>query len=209
MRVRRATLADIPAMLALKAELAVDRADAGGARAGFLLGSDAAGYAARILGASTFLVEDGALVGFAIALPDAAFRASDVWARRDAVVWDEDPGALLDRPIAYVDQLAVRGGGPGARRWGAAVALRAALDALPPGGALVATTVEAPLLNLAAVPYLRRVGARRFGQIDEDYPGIGAIRSAVWAAPAEAVSARMAAPRGLAEAWVVAAVRQA
>ena len=143
------------------------------------------------------------------ARPDAAFRASDVWARRDAVVWDEDPGALLDRPIAYVDQLAVRGGGPGARRWGAAVALRAALDALPPGGALVATTVEAPLVNLAAVPYLRRVGARRFGQIDEDYPGIGAIRSAVWAAPAEAVYARMAAPRGLAEAWVVAAVRQA
>jgi hypothetical protein len=199
---RRAELADIPAMLALKAALGVDRVGADAARAGFLLGSDAAGYAARIAGASCFVVGGGELVGFAIALPDAAFRASDVWARRAAVAWDMDPGPLLERPIAYVDQLAVRGAGPEARRWGAAVALRAALDALRPDGALVATTVEAPLLNLAAVPYLRRVGARRYGTIDEVYPGVGPVRSAVWAAPAEAVYARVDAPRGLAEAWV-------
>lgn len=210
MILRPARPADIPAMLALKRALALRVLGGAGARGGFLLGSDAAGYAELIARARCWVaVEGGELLGFVIVWPDAVFRASEVWARRDRVDWVEPPGDLLDRPIAYVDQLAVRAGGPRSRRWGAALALRAILETLEEGGVLVATTVEVPVVNRAALPYLRRVGGRRLGQIDEVYPEVGAIRSAIWAALADQVYARVASPRGLAEAWVVDAARVA
>jgi len=197
-------------MLALKAELALGAVADEAPRGGFLLGSDAAGYAVLVREATCWVaVGEHGLSGFVIVWPDAVFRASDLWARRDRVAWEASPGPLLQRPIAYVDQLAVRARGPRSRRWGAALALRAILETLDPHGVLVATTVEVPVLNRAAVPYLTRVGAQRLGQIDEVYPQVGPIRSAVWAASAEDVHRRIAAPQGLAEAWVIHAARAA
>ena len=161
-RLRRAQPADVGAMLEVKQALRVGAR----VRGGFLLGTDAAGYQARIAaGNSWVLAADEAVVGFAVVLPDPAFRGSEVWARRDQVQWTGgwDPASVDVQRLGYFDQLAVRTDVPGARRWGLALAYRAAREHFAAHDALVATTVLEPIRNVAAVPYLRRAGGRAGG----------------------------------------------
>lgn len=205
MILRRACMADIPAMLQIRTQLTFDEPEGTtSTRGGFLLGTDAEGYALRIAHATSVVMEEGGEVqGFAIILPDPIFRASEIWARRAEVRWSIDPADFDQQPLCYFDQLAVRRSGFRSHRFGAAMALRAVLDSLPGHASLVTATVVEPVRNLAAVPYLRRVGASIVGRIDETYPVIGDLKSDVWLADCGEILRRVAAPRGAAEAWVV------
>ena len=78
----------------------------------------------------------------------------------------------------------------------------ALLDAVEGADALITATVQAPVTNLAAVPYIERLGGTRIGRIDEVYPDFGPLLSDLWLVRSEAVHARHACPHGLAEAWV-------
>ena len=183
---RRATSADIGAVLAIKRALPMpgpDRSET--ASGGFLLGSDERTYAELLAVARLWLLEvDGAPVGFSVTLDDPVLRASPVWARQAQIDWqhDFDPAASLGRRIGYFDQLAVL---PRlrSRYWGAALALRALAELIDDEEheLVLTTTVLEPIVNRAALPYLARVGARMVGRLAERYEGVGEIVSAIHA----------------------------
>ncbi|MEZ4316186.1 MAG: hypothetical protein R3F61_01725 [Myxococcota bacterium] len=198
MRLRRARLDDVPAMLEVKRSLRFT----GSAEGGFLLGSDAAGYRAHLTDSHCWVIEgpDTCVQGFAIVQGDRAFRASEVFARRGDVRWQLDPEPVLALRLAWFEQLAVRRGPY--RRWGAAVAYTALRDAMHDADALLTATVQSPVTNLAAVPYLERFGGTRVGRIDEVYPDFGPLVSDIWLVRGDAMEARHARPHGAAETWV-------
>ncbi|MCA9571915.1 MAG: hypothetical protein KC656_28955 [Myxococcales bacterium] len=203
MRIRRAGLSDVPGMLALKRALTFDGSTAGG----FLLGTDAEGYRQRVADGEVWVLDDARIVGLAIVLPDGPFRCSDLWERRADVRWEEDVEALAAGTLAYYDQLGVARGPY--RRWGAALALTATLRVMETADQLVTATVQAPVCNLAAVPYIPRLGGRRVGRIDEVYPDFGPLVSDIWAIGRDGYDARLHAPVGLAERWLVDVAREA
>ncbi|HEX8832199.1 MAG TPA: hypothetical protein VF705_13580 [Longimicrobium sp.] len=181
MIVRPARLADVPAMLDVKHTLRLDPVRPG--RGGFLLGASAEGYAWYVEHAHVRVLEDadGAVGGFAVALPDPVLRASEVWARRREIRWEGGGWDALEAArVGYFDQLAVR---PWRRfRIYAAVLAVSALRALVDTGHqhVFATVVRQPVRNLASLPLLAAAGARRIGQIDETYPEVGPVRSDVY-----------------------------
>jgi ribosomal protein S18 acetylase RimI-like enzyme len=183
---RRATPADLAAVLAIKRALPMPRPDLGATNSGgFLLGSDERTYAQLLAVARLWLLEvDGAPVGFSVTLDDPVLRASTVWARRAQIDWQAefDPAAALGRRIGYFDQLAVL---PRlrSRYWGAALALRALAELIDDEHhqLVLTTTVLEPIVNRAALPYLARVGARMVGRLAERYDGVGEIVSAIHA----------------------------
>ena len=183
MKLRPAQAGDIPGMLQLKQSLALAPSAVAGTsqRGGFLLGTTAEGYAMRILGGSSWVLEDaGAILGFAITLPDAVFRASEIWGRRDTVRWTIDTTPLEDANLAYFDQLAVARS-LGARRWSIALALVSLLETLDTGlEYLITSTVREPFENRAAVPFIERIGGRVVGSLDEFYPEVGPLISDIW-----------------------------
>src|SRR5690606_28018259 len=145
---RRATLADLDAIVAIKRSLPMPSMPSmpGGEQTsagGFLLGSEVEVYGRLLAVARVWLLElDGLVAGFSLTLDDPVPRASPVRARRDAIDWDPgfDVAAALGRRIGYFDQLAVL---PNIRRryWGAALALQALAEQFDDAGHdLVLTT---------------------------------------------------------------------
>jgi len=191
---RRATLADLDAIVAIKRSLPMPSMPSmpGGEQTsagGFLLGSEVEVYGRLLAVARVWLLElDGLVAGFSLTLDDPVLRASPVWARRDAIDWDPgfDVAAALGRRIGYFDQLAVL---PNIRRryWGAALALQALAEQFDDAGhdLVLTTTVIEPIVNRAALPYLARVGARRCGSIEEHYPDVGRVVSTIHVIEAE------------------------
>ncbi|PRP97379.1 hypothetical protein [Enhygromyxa salina] len=184
-RLRRARHEDLGALLSIRRALPMPSlAETDETRrGGFLLGCDAAQYAQLLAIARVWLLERGGEAGgFCVTLDDPVLRASPIWARRDEIAWDAgvDPVAIAARRVAYLDQLAVL---PHMRShyWGAALGLRAVADQIVERGheLVLTTTVIAPIHNRAAQPYLDQFGARRIGQVDERYPEVGRIVSAV------------------------------
>ena len=204
MQLRRPTEGDTQSFLSIRRELAYDLSHKISTAGGFLLGSDAAGYRKRMHDSQVWVVDDGQVQGFAIVLPDLVFRNSDIWERRDAVQWfSVDPDALAAGRLCYFDQLAVRRGCFRNRRWGAALALHALRTVMNTHDHFVATTVSDPVLNLAAVPYLMRIGARKVGRIQEFHPSIGALVSEIWLLSRQEFEQRLLHPRSAAERWLL------
>lgn len=198
MKLRRGHPDDIDAMLALKRALTFDGSTAGG----FLLGTDADGYRQRLdEGRVWVLLDHDRLVGLAIVLEDAAFRRSDVWERRADVVWTEDVAPFLTQRLGYYDQLGVQRGPY--RRWGAALAFTAVADLMRYVDHLVTATVSEPVCNLAAVPYIQRLGGRRVGRLDEVYDPFGPLVSDLWLVENTAYTGRIDRPSGMAERWLL------
>ena len=182
-RLRRAEPGDVPAMLDLKQSL---RLTPGAQRGGFLLGCSAERYAQLIRHSSAIVLEvGGRLAGLAIALPDAALRSSELWARRSAIAWHS---GFAEPPegekVAYFDQLALA---PWASRLHAAPLALAAVRSLAADHRhLFATTLAEPVSNAAAAPLLRAFGARIVGLVREHYPEVGDVLSWLHHAPMSA-----------------------
>jgi ribosomal protein S18 acetylase RimI-like enzyme len=201
-RLRRATLDDLGALLTIKRALPMPSGPetTETRKGGFLLGSDEAHYAQLLRVARVWLlVLDDEVGGFSVTLDDAVLRASPLWARRDAIEWSADFGQTTspERRVAYFDQLAVL---PHlrSRYWGAALGLRALAEQIEEVGheLVLTTTVIAPINNRAAVPYLERIGARRVGQVDEHYPEVGQVVSAIYMVEAPRYHEQLACLRG-------------
>ena len=196
--IRRATLADVPEMVAVKSALRLQDSTDGG----FLLGTDASGYSALVAAAEAWVLVDGdRVVGFAIALPDAIVRQSELWTRREHIAWGDpgapsaargfDPSTVERGVIGYFDQLAVL---PAWRHHPRSVALasRAFLALLDAGCTDVfATTVSEPVENRAAWALLARIGFRKVGRIDEVYPEFGPLVSDLHHVSADTARARL------------------
>lgn len=187
MILRPARAADVAAFLDIKRALRLDSSRP--AEGGFLLGASADAYAWYVQHAQVRVLEDagGRIGGFAVALPDAVLRATDVWARRHQIAWDGGGWDALERAkVGYFDQLAVR---PERRcRIYAPALAAAAVRALAAEGHrhVFATVVREPVRNTASIPLLHAAGARRIGQIDETYPEAGRILSDVYHLPIDA-----------------------
>jgi len=178
---RRGGLEDVEDMLAIKRALPMSREGPTTRRGGFILGTDAAGYQQLVtIGRVWLLRVDGRTVGYSTAYPDPVLRASELWSRRERIAWEGfDPSAIVDHPIAYLDQLAVIPG-PRPRFYGTALALRAMLDLLQDHRHVLTTVVHAPVKNLAVLAFVRRLGGRLVGELDEHYPEVGDIRSGLY-----------------------------
>lgn len=187
--IRRATIKDIDAMLLIKERLAMP-ADAGTTAAGgFLLGATREGYQMLVAHANVLLLEDresGEIGGLAVTIPDPLLRASDLWARREMIVREDDGRdedfweKIESSPIGYFDQLAVL---PDRRYrlFAPALAMAAFTDLVESGHRhIFATIVREPVHNLAAIPFLEGAGGRIIGSIDEHYPSIGRILSTLY-----------------------------
>jgi hypothetical protein len=195
--VRPAIEADLDAVVALRAARAWDPG-AASSRGGFLLGSTREAYACAIARGQMLVVEGGRspygdLEAFSIVLSSPAFRASPLWARRHEA---RVPPDLLKRfetaRLAYFDQLVARTdrGASGTRvAWHHVTSIMADHDAM------LATTVVEPVVNPAAIPLLQAVGFEHIGHVDEVYPEIGSLRSALHLLVRDVFERRLASPR--------------
>lgn len=192
--VRPGEPADLDGLVALR-EARAWRADAPPAAAGgFLLGSDRELYRDHIAHDRVMVAPavGGGLDVFSVVLDDTAFRASELWERRrHADVPAELVARFEDARLAYFDQLVARPG----RAWaGARLAFHHMVDAMRRHDALLATTVVEPVVNGAAVPFLREVGFEVVGHVEETYPRIGRLRSAVHLLTRDAFERRVVRP---------------
>jgi hypothetical protein len=192
--VRPGEPADLDGLVALR-EARAWRADApSGAPGGFLLGSDRDQYREHVSHGRVMVSQgrDGGIDAFSVVLDDDAFRASVLWEQRHHA---EVPAELVGRferaRLAYFDQLVARPG----RAWASTrLAFHHVVDAMRRHDALLATTVVEPVVNGAALPFLREVGFEVVGHVSETYPRIGRLRSAVHLLTRDAFERRMARP---------------
>lgn len=177
--IRRAVAGDEAAMLHIKNTLPLKTADDETVRGGFLLGTNEATYRQYIDEAVCFVADDdGKVVGFAIIFPDAMVRTSDVWERRGEASWFTDITAWEDKQLSYFEQFAFM---PGYRRAAVVLAyniIKHVFDAGADG--LFTTTVHAPVLNLAPLPFIAAAYGIKAGNINEVYPLVGHINSDIY-----------------------------
>lgn len=191
-RVRRATPADAEALLAVKRALALPEGAREAPRGGFLLGASPERYRALIEAADVWVLTDahGAVAGFAVVLPEAVLRASELWGRRELIRWDAPGWTAPDERMCYFDQLAIL---PHARMRAPELALAALRAAVEAGHEhLYATIVAHPVYNAASLPLLRALGAQRVGTVEEEYEGVGTIVSDLYYAPIAGADERLA-----------------
>jgi hypothetical protein len=170
-------------------------AGAGGRSAGgFLLGCTREQYREHVAAGAVLLgVGPGRdVAGFSVVWDDARFRASALFERRQRA---EVPPALVARllasRVAYFDQLVTLPGRP----WLAARLAYAHLcAAMRAHDAVLATTVTAPVVNEAALPFLAAMGFAVVGSLSERYAQVGDVRSAVYLLEAATLHERRRAP---------------
>lgn len=195
---RRAKTGDEIGLRAVKEDLPMPRnAQNATTRGGFLLGTTLENYHFLIENAFADVLEDDRkIVGFAIVLPDVLLRNSEMWRRKDEIEWrDFDSEEFADAPICYFEQLAIL---PAAkyRFYGIALAFLTLEKAFAAGhAAMFTTTVQRPIRNSAAVPFLNAIGAKIVGQVDETIDGFGNLVSDVYFVERETFAQNSAAHR--------------
>lgn len=170
---------DVDAMMYIKHQLPLKTADGNPVKGGFLLGTTREQYLSFILNDHCLVAEDhGNVVGFGIMLHNASLRNSDIWQRRHQAAWEVDINDFEDLPICYFEQLAFL---PGYKRAVLKLAYQLVMDAFRQGHThLFATTVHKPVLNIAAVPFIKKADGGLVGRIDEYYPEVGNILSDIY-----------------------------
>ncbi len=185
---RHASPDDVPTLIEIKSELAINQEDAPAFRGGFLLGSSvelymALAHAGQIIIAHT--KDDDHIHGFGIAIESEILQNSPLWARRELIDWEPDFDAehALTRRIGYLDQLAVRPGSQ--RKWIGALLSCAMMERfIATNHDLVfTTTLVKPIVNAASLPLIARIMGHRIGQLEEHYEGLGHVISALHVLP--------------------------
>lgn len=200
--IRKGTTRDLQAILELRAALPMPN-QIQTKHGGFLLGSSPEQYLAYLSSGLVWILElKQEASAFCIAFPDKLLRQSEFWQRKNEIHWlsPEKKTKILDQRIAYLDQLAARPS-PKARYWTIALALHVLDELFTDCSAFsahdfcVTTTVMKPICNQAAWPLLNRAKATRIGELDEYYPSVGEIKSAVFAIDKQVASGSLHALR--------------
>jgi len=182
--IRKANADDASAFLAIKNQLPMSLADGTTTTGGFLLGTDLETYRFYINNAYCLVAEkDKEVVGFGIILPDALLRNSEVWIKRNSATWYVDLNYYEQQPLCYFEQFAFL---PGNKKWAVLLAYNIVKWAFDEGNkTLFTTTVNKPILNLAAIPFIKTVSGIKAGNINEEYPLVGEINSDIYTIDAE------------------------
>ncbi len=177
--IRRAETEDAEAMYSIKQQLPIQLDGDTTSKGGFLLGTTVQQYIRYIEEAYCLVAEkNNSVIGFGIVLPDAQLRSSDVWLRRNEVSWKVDIGWYEQQGLCYFEQLAVL---PGNRRVAMKLAYQLVRQAFAEGAnVLFTTTVNKPVKNLAAIPFIYAARGIHAGNIDEQYPIVGHINSDIY-----------------------------
>ncbi len=182
--VRTATLSsDIDRITAIKQNLHPAEGGRGG---GFILGSSRELYRRWIETAVVKVLQQEerkrrgserhtSLVGYAICLPDAVLRQSELWQKKDRIDFNIAIDSIVHDKIAYFEQLAILP----RYRYALPQLLKATLETISAQGHrhLFTTTVCKPFNNCAAHGLLKRSAARTVGYLQEHHPVHGTIVS--------------------------------
>lgn len=182
---------DAAAFILIKNQLSFTQADGSTSKGGFLLGTDIDTYRKYIEQAHCLVAEvNEEVVGFGIIFRDEMLRNSDVWKRRHQANWQIDLTHYEHQKLCYFEQLAFLNGH---RRLVISLAYHLVKWVFDLGyQTLFTTTVREPILNLAAIPFIRAVSGILAGNIDETYPVIGHINSDIYLLEAETFYVRTA-----------------
>lgn len=176
---RKAVAADAAAFVNIKNQLPLTMSDGSISTGGFLLGTNENIYREYIDSSYCLVAETGnEVTGFGIIFPDHVLRSSDIWLRRNSASWFVDLAAYELQNLCYFEQFAFL---PGHRRTAIALAYNITRWAFTSGhNTLFTTTVNKPIRNLAAVPFINAAGGIKAGNIDEIYPVVGHINSDIY-----------------------------
>ncbi len=181
LKLRRAKLTDAEQFINVKKSLPMPSDLSETVRGGFLLGTNIETYRFFIENAFVNVLEDkGKIVGFAIILPGALLRNSEIWQRKSEIRWDNfEPNTFEDKAICYFEQLAVL---PDRkfRFFGISLAYLTLLQAFTSHEAMFTTIVKEPVFNQAAIPFLENVSGKCVGEVNEVYPEVGNLVSKIY-----------------------------
>lgn len=177
--IRKATVADAPAIFRLKEKLPLRSDGDKTSKGGFLLGTTIEKYEEYITGGYCLVAENaGEIIGFGIIIPDEMLRGTELWQKRSLVDWQIDITSYETLKLSYFEQFAFL---PGNRRIAVKLAYNLVKQTFDKGAeALFTTTVHKPVKNLAAVPFIYSADGVFAGNIDEHYPIIGQINSDIY-----------------------------
>lgn len=177
---RKSISTDAPQFITIKDSLPMATGGDATSRGGFLLGTDLSTYQRYIENAycQSLALEDGSLAGFGIIVPDAFVKRGELWTKRNSAHWEIDLATIESKKLCYFEQLAFR---LGYGRYAPELCYRLIERAFTDGHELLlTTTVQRPVTNLAAIPFIEAVGGWQVGTIEEEYPAVGRIDSAIW-----------------------------
>jgi len=174
--IRVARKDDAKHFIEIKNQLTFETTNGNNSTGGFLLGTDLATYEFYITNGYCLVAEiNHKVIGFGIILGDKLLRKSDLWQRKDEVNWDVDISCYQDKTIGYIEQLAFLKEN---RRLALKLAYNLAKWVFDKGtDALFTTTVNQPVVNLAALPFIHALSGIKIGEVDEFYPSFGPIKS--------------------------------
>ena len=188
---RRAKKEDAPSFIDIKNQLPITRTDGTTTTGGFLLGTDLKTYEQYIETCFCLVAEvNHQIVGFGIIFDDKMLRQSDIWQRRGVAQWSIDLKQYESGRLCYFEQLAFL---EGHKRLVIQLAYNLVKWAFEKNhSVLFTTTVNKPITNLAAVPFIHAVAGIKAGNIDEVYPSVGPINSDIYIIKREEFYEKMA-----------------
>ena len=83
-----------------------------------------------------------------------------------------------------------------------AARLTAMMDLMNTADAMITATVVEPVGNLAAVPFVQRMGGMCVGRLDEHTPEVGPLVSEIWVVPWAGYQAWFEHATGLGATWI-------
>jgi hypothetical protein len=176
--IREARISDAPSFILIKEQLSFKNINGTNTKGGFLLGTNLKEYKNFITNDFCLVAEiENKIIGFGIVLKNESVMKSDIWLKRNQVSWAVDFNKFPIENICYFEQLAFL------NNYSLTViklAYKLINMAFENHSVLITTTLNKPILNLAAVPYILKVGGAKIGFVNEIYPEIGPISSDVY-----------------------------
>ncbi|RUA08224.1 MAG: hypothetical protein DSY82_07295 [Flavobacteriia bacterium] len=178
-KIRKSILQDAQHFVRIKNKLPLPKENKDTTQGGFLLGTDINTYKFYIENGYCLTgVIKGKIVGFGILLPNQIVKSSELWEKRKKVNWTININDLENNNVSFIEQLAFL---RGHRKLSLVLSYNLVKTGFDKGADFIlTTTVQKPIINTAAIPYIKSIGGFKIGNIDEIYPKIGNINSDIY-----------------------------
>jgi len=178
-KIRKSTLQDAQHFVRIKNKLPLPKENKNTTQGGFLLGTDIDTYKFYIKnGHCLTAIINSEIVGFGIIIPNQLVKRSELWEKRKKVKWTININDLENNNVSYIEQLAFL---KGHNKLSIVLSYNLIKMGFSKGANfMLTTTVKKPIVNAAAIPYIKSIGGFKIGNIDEIYPGIGNINSDIY-----------------------------